>query len=305
VERSTAPAPWGAGRLDEGAEQRFVEGVEACGRFFMGTSDVHLALWKLVSILEAEGIPYAVIGGLALNEYGHRRVTADVDVILRDDDFENFKRTYLGHGYAERVPATGKLMDTEHGVPVEVLGAGRYPGDGKPKPIQFPDPAVSAIRGDRFALLPLGRFLELKLASGMSAPHRLKDLADVIELVRSATLPEATADGLHPYVREKFRELWSAAQAEDPYSLSWQSRVAGEVRKALWVARWTTRMGVRRQEHDAGDQQQEARPERGDTYMGSVSSALPSLAFVRLEVTPGGTTPAAWVRLYVTGRSGT
>jgi hypothetical protein len=40
-------------------------------------------------------------------------------------------------------------------------------------------------------------------------------------------------------------------------------------------------------------------------FMGSDSGASPSLAFVRLAVTLGGTTPAAWVRLYVTGRSGT
>ncbi|MBI5528100.1 MAG: hypothetical protein HY897_17350 [Deltaproteobacteria bacterium] len=101
---------------------------------------------------------------------------------------------------------------------VYVLSAGRYPGDGKPKPIAFPDPAATAMRGERFALLPRTRFIELKLASGMTAPHRLKDLADVLDLIRSAKIPAEAADEFHPYVREKFRELWAAAQAEDPYS---------------------------------------------------------------------------------------
>jgi hypothetical protein len=64
--------------------------------------------------------------------------------------------------------------------------------------------------------LPLPRLIELKLASGLSAPHRLKDLADVLELVRAAHLGAELGDQLDPSVRAKFAELWQAAQAEDP-----------------------------------------------------------------------------------------
>ena len=207
---------WGAGVLSAEAEARFVEGVAYCERFFMGEAEAQNAVYKLPGILESEGIPYAVIGGLALNEYGHRRATVDVDLILRGEDLRRFKEKYLGRGYAERVAGTGKLVDTEFDVRVDVRGSGRFPGDGKPKPIAFPDPATTAVRGSHFAVLPLPRFVELKLASGMSAPHRLHDLADVLDLVRSARLPRDLADQLHPWVRDKFRELWTAAQGEDP-----------------------------------------------------------------------------------------
>jgi len=183
----------------------------------MGEADVQKALQKLAGILEAEGTPYAVIGALALNEYGHRRATVDVDVILREEDLRAFKEKHLGRGYAERVAGTGKLLDTENRVNVDVLSAGRFPGDGKPKPIAFPDPATTAMRGEKFALLPRERFIELKLASGMTAPRRLKDLADVLDLIRSAKIPAEAADEIHPYVRDKFREIFAAAQTEDPY----------------------------------------------------------------------------------------
>ena len=46
-------------------------------------------------------------------------------------------------------------------------------------------------------------------------PHRLKDFADVLELVRAAHLPRRVADDLDASVREKFLELWEAAQAEE------------------------------------------------------------------------------------------
>lgn len=147
-------------------------------------------------------------------------MTSGVDLVLRPDDLQRFKQTWLGHGYAERVPGTGKLLDTEHDVHIDVLSTGRFPGDDKPKPIAFPDPATTAIRGKPFALLPMERWIELKLASGMVAAHRLKDLADVQELIRSANMPRGFADGLDAWVRPKFLELWQQVddgRAADPF----------------------------------------------------------------------------------------
>jgi len=208
---------WGAGRLGPVEQARFIAGVDHCGRFFMGQAEAQQALYRLTAILEREGLPYAVIGAFALNEYGHRRVTVDVDVLMREEDLARFKRSHLGDGYAERVPGTGKLVDTLHGVNIDVLSAGRFPGDDKPKPVAFPDPATTALRGERFALLPMSRYIEIKLASGMVAPHRGKDLVDVQELVRSAGLPLDTVRELHPWVRDKFVEVWKLAQVQDPF----------------------------------------------------------------------------------------
>jgi hypothetical protein len=49
--------------------------------------------------------------------------------------------------------------------------------------------------------------INLKLASGMTDPGRLKDLADVQELIKIKRLNASFAEGLHPFVREKFLEL--------------------------------------------------------------------------------------------------
>jgi hypothetical protein len=183
----------------------------------MCDAPVHKALYRLTAILEAEGLPYAIIGAFALNEYGHRRVTVDVDLVMREEHLQAFKAVHLGNGYAERVPGTGKLLDTDNCVNIDVLSTGRFPGDDKPKPIAFPDPATTALRGARFALLPMPRWIELKLASGMVAPHRGKDLVDVQELITSAALSTELAADLHPWVREKYLELWRLAQATDPF----------------------------------------------------------------------------------------
>ena len=182
----------------------------------MGGADVHRALERLAGILEAEKIPYAIVGAMALNEFGYRRATVDVDVLLTAAGLEALKAACLGRGYLEKFPGSRGLRDTESGVDIDVLITGGFPGDGKPKPVSFPDPAEAAVRGSRVALLPLPKLIELTLASGMSAPHRLKDLADVIELVRAASLSKELAASLHPYVRDKYLELWLSAQASEP-----------------------------------------------------------------------------------------
>ncbi len=202
-------------RLSRENEERFFAGAREAAKFFMGTSDVQRALERVAHLLEEDGIPYAVIGAMALNAYGYRRVTVDVDLLLTPEGLETFKAKHLGLGYVQKFPGSKGLRDTQHGVAIDVVLTGEYPGDGKPKPVVFPDPASTAIRGERVALLPLPRLIELKLASGMTAPHRLKDLADVLEIVRILKLPAGLSEKIDPYVREKYLELWGAAQTED------------------------------------------------------------------------------------------
>jgi len=207
--------PAAAPGLSRELEDRVYAGAEEATRFFMGDSDVQHALEKIVRLLEADEIPYAVIGALALNAYGYRRLTVDIDLLLTREGLEEFKRKHLGLGYVHKSPGSKGLRDTENKVAIDVLLTGEYPGDGRPKPVVFPDPAEVAVRGERLALLPLSRFLELKLASGISAPHRLRDLADVLEVIRILQLPEGLAEELNPYVQEKYRELWQAAQVQE------------------------------------------------------------------------------------------
>jgi hypothetical protein len=196
-------------------EEAFWSGVENAERFFRGEADVQRALERLARLLDENEIPYAVVGAMALNEWGYRRVTVGVDVLLAPEGWRALEAEALGRGYVEKFRGSRGLRDTEAGVNVDVILAGEYPGDGKPKPVVFPDPAQAAVRGRRVALLPLPKLIELKLASGFSAPHRLKDLADVLELIRQLSLPRETAESLDPSVQAKYEELWQAAQTPE------------------------------------------------------------------------------------------
>ena len=182
--------------------------LREASEFFMGGGDVRKTMKRLAERLAAESIPYAVLGGMALGEYGYVRMTDDVDIVLTPRGLERFVSACVGRGYVPAFPgATRAFRDSETRVRVEILVTGEYPGDGKPKPVAFPDPEDSAtdIRGIRVIELP--RLVELKLASGMTAPDRLRDLADVQELIRTEGLERSFATRLDESVREKFLEL--------------------------------------------------------------------------------------------------
>jgi hypothetical protein len=197
------------------SEARFWSNVRECSRFFMGTSDVERALIKLIATLEEERIPYAIAGAMALNEYGYPRATSNVNVLLTQHGLAQLEAKVLGRGYLEKFSGSKGMRDTENNVAIDVLIAGDYPGDGKPKSVVFPDPEGLARTGTRGAFLPLETLIELKLASGISATHRLKDLSDVLELIRAAQLPRSLESKLDFSVRAKYLELWDAAQVTD------------------------------------------------------------------------------------------
>lgn len=199
-------------RLDPAVEERLAAALETATSYFMGNADVQGAALALASRLDEAGIPYVIAGALALAAHGYLRVTDDVDVLLTREGLAEFERRSGGY----EASGSKGLRDAQRNVKIDVLIAGDFPGDGKPKPVAFPDPAQVAERGERFAVLPLERLIELKLASGISAPHRLRDLADVLELVRAGGLPRALGEHLDPSVRPKFDELWLAAQGADP-----------------------------------------------------------------------------------------
>ena len=81
------------------------------------------------------------------------------------------------------------------------------------KPVEFPDPAEFVVVIDSIKTISLEKLIELKLTSGMTAGDRLKDLADVQELIKLKSLDHGFAEKLDPFVKEKYLELWLAVRS--------------------------------------------------------------------------------------------
>lgn len=190
-----------------------LQAAREADEFFMKRSPVHEALERIARALSALEIPFVVVGALAANAHGHVRTTADVDILLTREGLEAFKARWLGRGWVERFAGSKGMKDSVTGVQIDVLLTGEYPGDGKVKPVVFPNPSDVVVRdADGVPVVALDTLIELKLASGMTAAHRPRDLDDVIQLIRVNDLPRSYAEELDPYVRERFDALWEAAQ---------------------------------------------------------------------------------------------
>lgn len=199
-------------KLDADLNYALCEG----GMHFQESNEVHKTLRRITSRLEELGIPYAVVGGMAMFAHGFRRFTEDVDILVTRESMERILQELEGLGYVQPAGTTTKLRDTHSGVRIEFLITGGFPGDGKPKPISFPDPRETAVDVEGIKYVGLPTLLELKLASGLSAAHRMKDLADAQELIKTLSLPRDLASALDPSVRQKYLELWDAVAAAPP-----------------------------------------------------------------------------------------
>jgi Uncharacterised nucleotidyltransferase len=191
-------------------------------RHFEEKSAVFDALRKITTRLQGMGISYAVVGGLALFQHGLRRFTEDVDILVSREDLRRIHTELEGLGYLPPYARSKHLRDTELGVKIEFLTTGEYPGDGKEKPVAFPDPAAVSFDSGGIRYLKLETLVELKLASGMTNASRMKDLTDVLELVKLLNLPPEFANKLNPFVRDKFLELWN--QGKKRYERLWRNK---------------------------------------------------------------------------------
>jgi hypothetical protein len=100
------------------------------------------------------------------------------------------------------------VQDKRNGVPVNFLPAGRVLHRGCKVP--FPQPGEPC---EEPCYVPLEKLIALKLDSWSNSPNRrLKDKADVIELIKALKLPRDLA--VDEPVRHLYRETWDALAAE-------------------------------------------------------------------------------------------
>lgn len=207
-------------------EMTYEARIRASPEFALRESSAHFdlnnAVWRtlrrVAKDLDDAGISYMLVGAMALNHHGYARMTTDVDLIMTREGLEQFRERYIGRGYRPAFQNAYKsFRDTDTQVKIEIILAGGFPGDGKPKPVSFPDPSEAVVLKN-IRVVPFARLIELKLASGMSAAHRLSDLGDVQKVIHEMNLPLDFGAKLDESVRGEYERLWHTVNdADDPY----------------------------------------------------------------------------------------
>jgi hypothetical protein len=170
-----------------------------------GTSGLVTSARDAVARLAEHEIPHLIVGGLAVQEYGYPRVTIDVDIVVPDvlEAVEFLTANLSGPFF--RVPEfPDRVEDRRNGVEIDLLPAGKVVKRGCKIP--FPQPSKIA---EQFQIVSLEELISLKLDSWNNSPnHRLKDKADVVELILRRKLPRDLA--VNPAIQKLYVETWDA-----------------------------------------------------------------------------------------------
>jgi hypothetical protein len=174
-----------------------------------GTSGLVGSARDAVALLAEHDIPHLIVGGLAVQEHGYPRLTVDVDIVVPDvlEAVEFLTASLTGPFY--RVPKVeDRVEDRRNGVKIDLLPAGKVLRGGCKVP--FPQPGKVT---EQLQIVKLEELVSLKLDSWANNPtRRLKDKADVVELIKYRNLPRNLA--VNPAVRALYTETWDALQAD-------------------------------------------------------------------------------------------
>ena len=174
-----------------------------------GTSGLEQTARSAVAALAHFDIPHLLVGGLAVQEYGYHRVTLDVDLVVPDIlEAVEFLTADLSGPFARVAGCEDRVQDRRNGVFVDLLPAGKVLRRGCGVP--FPEPTVVS---EQPRFVSLEQLISLKLDSWANNPvRRLKDKADVVELIQARRLPREL--NVADPVRQHYLETWDALQAE-------------------------------------------------------------------------------------------
>ena len=160
---------------------------------------------KAVRVLAEHGIASLVVGGYAVQEHGYARFTSDVDLVV--PDVAAARETLAVSGFRVNAGSSMTLTDRVSKVEIDLLPGGGAVGPG---PLTLPLPALVS---EEPTIASLRTLIEIKLSSYLGSPvSRLRDLADVIELIKANDLDETFA--LHEAVMQKLIEVIRGMRAE-------------------------------------------------------------------------------------------
>jgi hypothetical protein len=186
--------------------------LEAITVFEQGKSPVHKTLNRVVKRLKKAGIPYVVVGGMAIDAHGHHRLTNDVDLLLTPTGLSNFRRLFVPKNYLPTPGRDRRFVDRVNKITLDILVTGGTPGWGQPTPVRFPDPEQVGVTMGSTQYLDLRNLIELKLAA-----RRYQDFADVVKLIAIHNLDEAFQGQLHASVHSDYLECLEEKRREDVY----------------------------------------------------------------------------------------
>jgi hypothetical protein len=170
------------------------------------------ALTTLKALARKEGIPLAIVGGLAAIHHGYERFTKDIDVVVRSGNLDILTRVAPHYGIKViwNDPDGWHKLQCE-GVAIDVVPEGRKPRKDAPRAI--PGPEQLGVR-EGAGYTGIAGWMETKLGS-----YRVQDQADVVQVIKVITPAiqrkiRKHMEKTHAIYLRRYNELLEAAKQE-------------------------------------------------------------------------------------------
>ena len=148
-------------------------------RSFAFEAELLTQLRELHAALHKHNIRYCVIGGVAANAHGNVRATHDLDLMLRIEDAPAALELVTGLGYEVLDPGQEIASYVRAHTRLDILFAQR------PITRELLERAETVdFAGSPIAVIPVEGLIGLKIQAFSDNPIRIKDLEDIINLVR-------------------------------------------------------------------------------------------------------------------------
>jgi hypothetical protein len=192
---------------------RLLHPVDEARMFFQDQGPVPEAFRRLSGLLTEARLPHVFVGALAANAHGFRRSTEDINLCMRREDLERFRRELVGREFQPVAGRARKFYDPATQVTFDILVSGEGAGNArKQRDVKFPDPSEAELIDGR-PFVSLARLIELKLVT-----WRYKDWGDVVSLIRVHNLDESFGDRFNPLVRSAYLQCYDQKLEEDRYN---------------------------------------------------------------------------------------
>lgn len=175
-------------------------------------SKIARALTTLQTLSQKEGIPLAIVGGLAAIRHGYERFTKDIDVVVGSGNLAVLTRVAPRYG----IKVIWKDSDGWHklqceGISIDVVPEGRKPRKDAPTRIPTPE-QLGVTEGADYA--SVAGWVETKLGS-----FRIQDQADVVQVIKVTSAANLRRirkhlTTVHAVYLKRFDDLFAAAKAE-------------------------------------------------------------------------------------------
>lgn len=175
------------------------------------------ALPAVRALLRDAGVPFKIVGGLAVIHHGYERYTRDVDVLVPRDGMATVEGFLEAHGFSK--VSERRLRHDATGVFVDMLPEGAQLRGLRPAP-PLPSPNDVSGSASDAEVVALPALLEFKLDAG-----RLQDLADVVQLLKK--VDETNYVYVEAAVRSEHRPELAGLRDQALQELEWDRMNGG------------------------------------------------------------------------------